>query len=385
MSCFRTRDLVHYQIEFALLVTEQLTLNTKTMPTIAILPGDGIGPEVTDQAVRVIEKLNELFDAQFTIETQPVGGAAYEMHGHPLPDSTLSLAKSADAILLGAVGGPQWEKIDRQLRPEKALLGLRSELDLFSNLRPAMLFPELADASTLKPEIVSGLDIMIVRELTGGIYFGGPRAIEGESGSRKGYNTMVYTETEIARIARSAFEMAMRRDKRLCSVDKANVLEVSELWREVVTEVGKSYPEVELSHMYIDNACMQLVRAPKQFDVIVTTNMFGDILSDAASMLTGSIGMLPSASLDSNGKGMYEPVHGSAPDIAGEGKANPLATILSVAMMMRSTFGNEQCAAAIEAAVKQTLADGIRTGDNAASGEAVVSTVEMGRAVVERM
>ena len=219
------------------------------MPTIAILPGDGIGPEVTDQAVRVIEKLNELFDVQFTTETQPVGGAAYEMHGHPLPDSTLSTAKSADAILLGAVGGPQWEKIDRQLRPEKALLGLRSELDLFSNLRPAMLFPELADASTLKADVVSGLDIMIVRELTGGIYFGGPRAIEGDAGSRKGYNTMVYTEPEIARIARSAFEMAMRRDKRLCSVDKANVLEVSELWREVVTEVGKSYPEVELSHI----------------------------------------------------------------------------------------------------------------------------------------
>ncbi len=355
------------------------------MPTIAILPGDGIGPEVTDQAVRVIEKLNELFDAQFEVQTQPVGGTAYEMHDHPLPDSTLSLAKSADAILLGAVGGPQWEKVDRQLRPEKALLGLRSELDLFSNLRPAMLFPELADASTLKPEVVSGLDIMIVRELTGGIYFGGPRAIEGEAGSRKGYNTMVYTEAEIARIARSAFEMAMQRDKRLCSVDKANVLEVSELWREVVTEVGNSYPEVELSHMYIDNACMQLVRAPKQFDVIVTTNMFGDILSDAASMLTGSIGMLPSASLDSNGKGMYEPVHGSAPDIAGEGKANPLATILSVAMMMRSTFGNEEFAAAIEAAVKQTLADGLRTGDIAREGEATVSTEAMGDAVVDRM
>jgi len=306
----------------------------QTMPSIAILPGDGIGPEVTDQALRVIEKLNEMFDVQFTTESQPVGGAAYEMHGHPLPESTLSLAKSSDAVLLGAVGGPQWEAIDRQLRPEKALLGLRSEMDLFSNLRPAMLFPELADASTLKPEVVSGLDIMIVRELTGGIYFGGPRAIEGEAGSRKGFNTMVYTEPEIERIARSAFDMAMRRDKRLCSVDKANVLEVSELWREVVTE---------------------------------------------------AIGMLPSASLDSNGKGMYEPVHGSAPDIAGQGKANPLATILSVAMMMRSTFGNEQCAAAIESAVKKTLADGIRTGDIAAEGEAVASTEEMGSAVVERM
>ncbi len=353
--------------------------------TIAVLPGDGIGPEVTAQAVRVIEQVNGVFGLSCTIETQPVGGAAYELHGHPLPPSTLDLARSADAILLGAVGGPQWESIDRQLRPEKALLGLRSELELFSNLRPALLFPELADASTLKPEVVSGLDIMIVRELTGGIYFGGPRAIEGEKGSRKGYNTMVYSEAEIQRIGHSAFQMAMQRDRRLCSVDKANVLEVSELWREVMIDLGKSYPEVELSHMYIDNACMQLVRAPKQFDVMVTTNMFGDILSDAASMLTGSIGMLPSASLDSRGKGMYEPVHGSAPDIAGQGKANPLATILSVAMMMRSTFGNEPCAAAIEAAVKATLADGFRTGDIAADGQAIVTTEEMGTAVVDRV
>ena len=355
------------------------------MPKIAILPGDGIGPEVTDQAIRVIEKVNSLFDLQLEIETQPVGGAAYQQYGDPLPEPTLALAKSADAILLGAVGGPQWEKIDRALRPEKALLGLRSELDLFSNLRPALLFEELADASTLKPEVVAGLDIMIVRELTGGIYFGGPRGIEGQLGDRRGFNTMVYSESEIQRIAHSAYQMAMQRDKRLCSVDKANVLEVSELWREVVTEVGKSYPEVELSHMYIDNACMQLVRAPKQFDVIVTTNMFGDILSDAASMLTGSIGMLPSASLNSDGKGMYEPVHGSAPDIAGQNKANPLATILSVAMMMRSTFGNSQSAVAIESAVKQTLADGVRTGDIAQPGQTVVTTTQMGDAVVERL
>ena len=356
--------------------------NTKT---IAILPGDGIGPEVAAQAVRVIEKLNENFDVAFETQTQPVGGAAYEQHGHPLPPSTMELAKSSDAILLGAVGGPKWEAIDRALRPEQALLGLRSELELFSNLRPAILFPELADASTLKPEVVSGLDIMIVRELTGGIYFGGPRGIEGNAGSRKGFNTMVYTEPEIERIAHSAFRMAMQRDKKLCSVDKANVLEVSELWREVVNEVGKSYPQVELSHMYIDNACMQLVRAPKQFDVIVTTNMFGDILSDAASMLTGSIGMLPSASLNADGKGMYEPVHGSAPDIAGMDKANPLATILSVAMMMRSTFENETCAAAIESAVQQVLAAGLRTADIASDPASAISTTAMGDAVVERL
>ena len=352
---------------------------------IAILPGDGIGPEVAEQAVRVIESLNGKHDAGFEIETQPVGGTAYDLHGTPLPDCTLDLAKKADAILLGAVGGPKWEAIERQHRPERALLGLRSELQLFSNLRPAILFPELASASTLKPEIVSGLDIMIVRELTGGIYFGGPRGIEGEAGSRKGFNTMVYTEPEIERIAHSAFKIAMQRDKRLCSVDKANVLEVSELWREVVTTVGKSYPDVELSHMYIDNACMQLVRAPKQFDVMVTTNMFGDILSDAASMLTGSIGMLPSASLDKDGKGMYEPVHGSAPDIAGQGIANPLATILSVAMMLRITFGETGLADNIEAAVQSTLADGLRTGDIVSQGEATVSTSAMGDAVIERL
>lgn len=356
-----------------------------TQRLIAILPGDGIGPEVTQQAVRVIECINEKHDAGFEIQTQPVGGAAYDLHGTPLPECTLNLAKSADAILLGAVGGPKWESIQREHRPERALLGLRSELELFSNLRPAILFPELASASTLKPEVVSGLDIMIVRELTGGIYFGGPRGIEGEVGQRKGFNTMVYWEPEIERIAHSAFKIAMQRNKRLCSVDKANVLEVSELWREVVVSVGKSYPEVELSHMYVDNACMQLVRAPKQFDVMVTTNMFGDILSDAASMLTGSIGMLPSASLDANGKGMYEPVHGSAPDIAGQGIANPLATILSVAMMFRSTFGQSEFASSIESAVSKTLSDGFRTADIVSGDETTVSTQAMGDAVIERL
>lgn len=349
---------------------------------VAILPGDGIGEEVTAQSVRVIEKLNAQYDAELECVHAPVGGTAYDLHGHPLPDSTLEIARKADAILLGAVGGPQWEAIDRELRPERALLGLRSELSLFSNLRPAILFPELADASTLKADVVAGLDIMIVRELTGGIYFGGPRGIETVDGQRKGFNTMVYSESEIERIAHSAFKIAMLRNKRLCSVDKANVLEVSELWREVVDRVGAEYPEVELSHMYVDNACMQLVRAPKQFDVIVTTNMFGDILSDAASMLTGSIGMLPSASLDANGKGMYEPVHGSAPDIAGQGIANPLASILSLAMMLRSTFENDGLARKVETAVQSVLKSGLRTGDIAREGETAISTSEMGDAVV---
>lgn len=356
-----------------------------TTPLIAILPGDGIGPEVTAEAVKVLDAIQAHFSLQFDVQHQPVGGAAYELHGSPLPEATLSLAKSADAILLGAVGGHQWEAIDRPLRPERALLSLRSELNLFSNLRPAILFPELADASTLKPEVVSGLDIMIVRELTGGIYFGQPRGIEQAPEGRRGYNTLVYSEPEIRRIAESAFRIAMQRDRRLCSVDKANVLESSELWREMVIETAKSFPDVELSHMYIDNACMQLVRNPKQFDVMVTGNMFGDILSDAASMLTGSIGMLPSASLDENGKGMYEPVHGSAPDIAGQGKANPLATILSLAMMLRTTFEQTAAADAIESAVQRTLADGLRTADIAAPGEDPVSTQAMGEAVVARL
>lgn len=351
--------------------------------TVAILPGDGIGPEVTAQAIRVIEKLNSDFDAGLRCETAPVGGAAYDLHGHPLPQETLELARSSEAVLLGAVGGPKWESVERAHRPERALLSLRSELDLFANLRPAILFPELANASTLKPEIVSGLDIMIVRELTGGIYFGQPRGIKNEDdGSRTGFNTLIYNESEIRRIAHSAFSVARQRDKRVCSVDKANVMEVSELWREIVTETGKEYPDVELAHMYIDNACMQLVRAPKQFDVIVTTNLFGDILSDAASMLTGSIGMLPSASLDSNNKGMYEPVHGSAPDIAGQNIANPLATILSVAMMLRTTFEQDNLASRVESAVQKVLGDGLRTSDIVAEGENTVSTSQMGDAVV---
>ena len=352
---------------------------------IAVLPGDGIGEEVTTEAVRVIEKLNAAMNAGFECRHVPVGGTAYDLHGTPLPEETLSTAREADAILLGAVGGPKWETAPRELRPERALLGLRSEMSLFSNLRPAILFPELADASTLKPEVVSGLDIMIVRELTGGIYFGGPRGIEEVDGQRRGFNTMEYTESEIERIAHSAFRAAMQRDKKLCSVDKANVLEVSELWREIVTKLSAEYPEVELSHMYVDNACMQLVRAPKQFDVILTTNMFGDILSDAASMLTGSIGMLPSASLDANGKGMYEPVHGSAPDIAGQGVANPLATILSVAMMLRYTFDENVMADKIENAVKRVLASGLRTADLARDGESPVSTSAMGQAVLDEL
>ena len=354
--------------------------------SIAVLPGDGIGPEVMAQAIRVIETLNSEFSAGLTTETAPVGGGAYDQHGHPLPQESLELAKSSDAVLLGAVGGPKWEAIAREHRPERALLALRSELELFSNLRPAILFPELAAASTLKPEFVSGLDIMIVRELTGGIYFGQPRGIrKEEDGTRTGYNTLVYNESEIERIAHSACKVAQTRNGKVCSVDKANVMEVSELWREVVTNVASDYPDVELSHMYIDNACMQLVRAPKQFDVIVTTNLFGDILSDAASMLTGSIGMLPSASLDANNKGMYEPVHGSAPDIAGKNIANPLATILSVAMMLRTSFDNGPLAEKVESAVQKVLADGLRTGDIAAAGEPTVSTIEMGEAVVSAL
>ncbi len=357
-----------------------------TSHTVAVLPGDGIGPEVIGQAVRVIEFLNTRLHANLKLKFAEVGGAAYELFGHPLPPATLELAQQSQAILLGAVGGPQWETLDRHLRPERALLGLRSALGLFSNLRPAILYPELVAASTLKPEIVSGLDIMIVRELTGGIYFGLPRGIEiTADGQRRGFNTLVYTENEIRRIAHSAFVVARGRNRRVCSVDKANVLEVSELWREIVTEVGKAYPDVELSHMYVDNAAMQLIRQPKQFDVLVTTNLFGDILSDAASMLTGSIGMLPSASLDEHGKGMYEPVHGSAPDIAGQNKANPLATILSVAMMLRYSLAKPELADKVELGVRRALQNGYRTGDIAQPGESVVSTSAMGDAVVAAM
>jgi len=351
--------------------------------TIAILPGDGIGQEIVAEAMKVLRKL-QADGLDIDMQQAEVGGTAYDLHGDPLPAETLDLAKSADAVLLGAVGGPKWDVLkDREKRPEKALLGLRSALGLFSNLRPAILYPQLADASTLKPEIVSGLDIMIVRELTGGIYFGKPRGIDTtESGERRGFNTLVYTESEIARIARSAFEIAMKRNRKLCSVDKANVLDVMVLWREVVMEVAKNYPDVELSHMYVDNAAMQLVRAPKQFDVIVTGNMFGDILSDAAAMLTGSIGMLPSASLDKDGKGMYEPIHGSAPDIAGQNKANPLATILSVAMMLRYTLGEPAMADRIERAVIKVLDQGLRTADIYVATGNKVGTKEMGDAVV---
>jgi 3-isopropylmalate dehydrogenase len=350
---------------------------------IAILPGDGIGPEIVNEAVKVLEALQQHFGLAIEMEHGLVGGCAYDAHGSPLPEVTLNLAKQADAILLGAVGAPKYESLDISVRPEKGLLGLRSELALFSNLRPAILYPQLADASTLKPEVVSGLDIMIVRELTGGIYFGQPRGIRTlENGERQGFNTLVYSESEILRIGRSAFDIAMKRGKRVCSVDKANVLECTELWREVMTQVAKDYPEVELSHMYVDNAAMQLVRAPKQFDVVVTTNMFGDILSDAAAMLTGSIGMLPSASLDANGKGMYEPIHGSAPDIAGQGVANPLATILSVAMMLRYSLDEAALAQRIESAVATVLDNGLRTADIASTSTQSVSTVAMGDAIV---
>ena len=350
---------------------------------ILLLPGDGIGPEIVNEAVKVIERLRSEFGLDVELETGLVGGAAYDAHGHPLPEATMQLAHAADAILLGAVGGTKWESLDISVRPEKGLLGLRSGLELFANLRPAILYPQLAEASTLKAEIVSDLDIMIVRELTGGIYFGQPRGIRTlENGERQGFNTLVYSESEIERIGRVAFDIAMKRNRRVCSVDKANVLECTELWREVMIRVGRDYPDVELTHMYVDNAAMQLVRAPKQFDVMVTTNMFGDILSDAAAMLTGSIGMLPSASLDAGAKGMYEPIHGSAPDIAGKGIANPLATILSVAMMLRYTLEQPEIADVIERAVKRVLDQGLRTADIYSEGSRKVGTVEMGDAVV---
>ncbi len=352
---------------------------------IAILPGDGIGIEIVNEAVKVLNHLkNRGLDIE--LHESPVGGAGYDAAGKPLPDDTLALVRDCDAILLGAVGGPQYENLPRELRPERGLLGLRSELQLFANLRPAILYPQLAEASSLKAEVVAGLDIMIVRELTGGIYFGEPRGIrELDNGEREGYNTLVYRESEVDRIARVAFDIAMKRGKKLCSVDKANVLEVSELWRECVNCAGEDYPEVELSHMYVDNAAMQLVKWPKQFDVMVTKNMFGDILSDAAAMLTGSIGMLPSASLDANSKGMYEPIHGSAPDIAGQGVANPLATILSVAMMLRYSLNRPAEAQQIEEAVGRVLDQGLRTPDIMAEGCTEVGTEAMGDAVLAAM
>ena len=350
---------------------------------ILILPGDGIGPEIVTEAVKVLAALRDRHGLDITMDEALVGGAAIDATGGPLPGATLELARECDAILLGAVGGTQWEGLDISIRPEKGLLGLRAGLNLFANLRPAILYPQLADASTLKREVVAGLDIMIVRELTGGIYFGEPRGVRTlESGERQGYNTLVYRESEIARIARVALEIAMKRGRRLCSVDKANVLECTELWREIVTRTARDYPAVELQHMYVDNAAMQLVRAPKQFDVVVTTNMFGDILSDAAAMLTGSIGMLPSASLDEHSKGMYEPIHGSAPDIAGQNRANPLATILSVAMLLRYTLDQPAMAERIEEAVNRVLDDGLRTADIMSAGMTEVGTDAMGDAVV---
>lgn len=350
---------------------------------IVVLAGDGIGPEIVGEAVKVLAAVNEKFGLGITWENQLLGGAAIDAHGVPLPDVTLDAARKADAVLLGAVGGPKWDAIERSIRPERGLLKIRSELNLFANLRPAILYPQLASASSLKPEIVAGLDILIVRELTGGIYFGQPRGVRVlESGERQGFNTDVYSESEIRRIAHVAFQLARQRNKKVLSVDKANVLEVTELWKEIVTEVAKDYPDVQLSHMYVDNAAMQLVKAPKQFDVIVTGNLFGDILSDEAAMLTGSIGMLPSASLDQNKKGMYEPCHGSAPDIAGKGVANPLATILSVAMMLRYTFGAEAAAKCIEEAVGRVLDQNLRTPDIYTEGTKKVGTKEMGEAVV---
>jgi len=351
--------------------------------SVLILPGDGIGPEIVTEAEKVLIALTEKYGLEISIEQGLIGGSAIDKTGVPLPDETLAMGKQSDAILLGAVGGPKWDNIERSLRPERGLLAIRAGLDLYANLRPAILYKELAGASSLKPEVIDGLDIMIVRELTGGIYFGQPRGIRTlEDGQREGFNTLVYKETEIERIAHTAFDVAMERNKKVCSVDKANVLEATELWREVVSRVAKDYPEVNLEHMYVDNAAMQLVKDPRQFDVIVTTNMFGDILSDLASMLTGSIGMLPSASLNAEGKGMYEPIHGSAPDIAGQNVANPLATIISVAMMLRYSLAEVTQADRVELAVQKVLASGLRTADIFSVGMTKVSTSEMGDAVV---
>jgi 3-isopropylmalate dehydrogenase len=352
------------------------------MSKILILPGDGIGKEIVAQAIKVIDSLNANHNMGMNLVHGLIGGSAYDETGSPLPEETLMAAKDCDSILLGAVGGYQWESLKRELRPERGLLGIRAELDLFSNLRPAILYPQLANASTLKNEVVSGLDLMIVRELVGGIYFGQPRGIEIKDGERFGLNSATYSESEIARIGHSAFQIAQKRDKRVCSIDKANVLEVCELWREVMEEVSQDYPDVELSHMYVDNAAMQLVRAPKQFDVIVTSNLFGDILSDCAAMLTGSIGMLPSASLNEKNYGMYEPIHGSAPDIAGKDIANPLATILSVSMMLRYSLNQAPLADKINAAVNVVLDQGYRTKDISSEGDNIVGTEEMGDLIV---
>lgn len=355
------------------------------MSKILILPGDGIGIEIVAQAVKVIDSLNRNHAMEMTLVNGLLGGAAYDETGSPFPDETIRIAKECDSILLGAVGGPKWESLERSLRPERGLLGIRSELELFSNLRPAILYPQLASASSLKKEIVSGLDLMIVRELVGGIYFGQPRGVEIKNGERFGVNSATYYESEIARIGHSAFQIAQKREGRVCSVDKANVLEVSELWRDVMEEVSKEYSDVKLSHLYVDNAAMQLVRDPKQFDVMVTSNLFGDVLSDCAAMLTGSIGMLPSASLDKNNFGMYEPIHGSAPDIAGKDIANPLATILSVSMMLRYSLNQAELAEKIDSAVSDVLDQGYRTKDIAGDSQKVVGTEEMGDLVVKAL
>jgi len=350
---------------------------------IAFLPGDGIGPEIMAEAEKVLRFLQREHGFSVEVEHGLVGGAAIDAHGTPLPEQTLKISRAADAIMLGAVGGPKWDGLEMAKRPEKGLLGLRSNLGLFANLRPAILYPQLVGASTLREDVVSGLDIMIVRELTGGIYFGQPRGVKTlDNGERQGFNTLVYSESEIRRIARVAFEIARKRGKRVCSVDKANVLECTALWREVVVEVAKEFPDVNLSHMYVDNAAMQLVRWPKQFDVMLTDNMFGDILSDCAAMLTGSIGMLPSASLNETGKGMYEPIHGSAPDIAGKGVANPIATILSLAMLLRYSFSEVSLADKIEQAVQTALAQDYRTADIYTEGTTKIGTAGMGDAIV---
>lgn len=350
---------------------------------ILLLPGDGIGPEVVGEAKRVLQAAGQNYGFQIAFSEADIGGVAIERQGNPYPDTTRELASKADAILLGAVGGPQWDSLPAADRPERGLLAIRADLDLFCNLRPALLYRQIADASSLKPELVADLDLLIVRELTGGVYFGEPRGIrELENGERQGFNTDIYSESEIQRIAHLGFQFARKRGKRLCSVDKANVLEVTMLWREIVSEVASEYPDVELSHMYVDNAAMQLVKAPKQFDVILTGNLFGDILSDTAAMLTGSIGMLPSASMNAEARGLFEPVHGSAPDIAGQGKANPVATILSAAMLLRYSLNEDEAAAGIDAAVQTVLDQGLRTLDIVTEDEVAVSTETMGDAIV---
>ncbi|HED13920.1 MAG TPA: 3-isopropylmalate dehydrogenase [Gammaproteobacteria bacterium] len=350
------------------------------------MPGDGIGPEVTRCALQVLNKVIAGSELDLTMVEGAIGGSGYDQYGDPFPEPTRALLPTTRAVLFGAVGGPQWDTLERRFRPEQGLLGIRAAMGVFANLRPAILYPQLAAASALKPEIVSGLDILILRELIGGIYFGSPRGIETlASGERRGVNTLVYTESEIKRIAHMGFRIAQQRKGRLCSVDKANVLECSELWRDVVTQIGKEYPTVELSHLYVDNAAMQLIRDPKQFDVMLTSNLFGDILSDAASMLTGSIGMLPSASLNQDNVGMYEPIHGSAPDIAGQNKANPLAMILSVAMMLRHSFERNDLALQIENAIGTVLDEGLRTPDIAPAGTKAVGTVAMGQAVLDAL